>query len=57
MKFTLKVVPRKKEDKKLIIHIGTESDNDVESETEPETKSEPDTETVSFCYGECHCAS
>ena len=55
MKFTLKIVPRKKNDKKLIINIETESDNDVESETEQEK--EPDTETESLCYGECQCES
>ena len=55
MKFTLKIVPRKKNDKKLIINIETESDTDVESETEPER--EPDTETESLCYGECQCES
>ena len=55
MKFTLKIVPRKKNDKKLIINIETESDNDVESETEQER--EPDTETESLCYGECQCES
>ena len=49
MKFTLKIVPRKKNDKKSIINIETESDNDVGIETEP------DTETDSLCYGECQC--
>ena len=51
MKFTLKIVPRKKNNKKLIINVETDSDNDVESETEPE----PDTETESLCYDECQC--
>ena len=51
MKFTLKIVPRKNNNKKLIINIETDSDNDVESETEPDTKTE------SLCYGEYHCES
>ena len=51
MKFTLKIVPRKKNDKKLIINVETESDNDVQCETEL------DTETKNLCYGECQCES
>ena len=51
MKFTLKIVPRKKNNKKLIINIETESDNDAESETEPDTKTE------SLCYSEYQCES
>ena len=50
-KFTLKIVPRKKSYKKVIIIVERESDNDVESETEPET------ETESLCYCECQCES
>ena len=50
MKFTIKIVPRKNNSKKLIINIETESDNDMESKTEPET--EPDTETESLSFGE-----
>ena len=46
MKFTIKIVPRKNNSKKLIINIETESDNDMESKTEP------DTETESLSYGE-----
>ena len=44
-------MPRKKNEKKLIINFETESDNDVQCETEP------DTETKSLCYGECQCES
>ena len=51
MKFTLKIVPRKNNNKKLIINIETDSDNDVESETEPDTKTE------SLCYVEYQCES
>ena len=53
MKFTLKIVPRKKNYKELIINLETESDIDVESETEPETEPEPDTLAKSLCYAEC----
>ena len=42
---------KEKEDKKLIINVETESDNDVQRETEP------DTETKSLCHGECQCES
>ena len=51
MKFTLKIVPRKKYHKILIINIKRKSDNDVESETET------DTGTEHLCYGQCQYES